>query len=49
VEHGYDQAEACHLLLEEAGFGEIICRLDLGGIPRISGGIRMTRQGTNTA
>src|SRR5574340_438071 len=37
VEHGYDQAEACRLLLEEAGFGEIICRPDLAGIPRISG------------
>ncbi|MDE2365744.1 MAG: peptide chain release factor N(5)-glutamine methyltransferase [Betaproteobacteria bacterium] len=49
VEHGYDQAETCRLLLEEAGFGEIICRPDLAGIPRISGGIRMTRQGTNTA
>lgn len=47
VEHGYDQAEVCRQLLENAGFGAIICRPDLAGIPRISGGIRMMPQGTN--
>ncbi|SEL55833.1 peptide chain release factor N(5)-glutamine methyltransferase [Nitrosovibrio tenuis] len=41
VEHGYDQAQTCRLLLEEAGFGAIICRPDLAGIARISGGICM--------
>lgn len=47
VEHGYDQAEACRQLLENAGFGAIICRPDLAGIPRISGGIWVMPQGTN--
>ncbi len=47
VEHGYDQAEACRRLMNNAGIGAIICHPDLAGIPRISGGIRMVRQGTN--
>ncbi len=47
VEHGYDQAEVCRQLLENAGFGAIICRPDLAGIPRISGGTWMMPQGTN--
>jgi release factor glutamine methyltransferase len=41
VEHGYDQAEACRRLMNNAGIGAIICHSDLAGIPRISGGIRM--------
>ena len=47
LEHGYDQAEACRQLMSEAGFGAIISRSDLAGIPRISGGFQMVRQGTN--
>jgi release factor glutamine methyltransferase len=37
-EHGYDQAEAVHALLEAAGFGSIISLEDLAGIPRVAGG-----------
>jgi release factor glutamine methyltransferase len=37
-EHGYDQAEAVHALLEAAGFGSIISLPDLAGIPRVAGG-----------
>lgn len=37
-EHGYDQAEAVHALLEAAGFGSIISMSDLAGIPRVAGG-----------
>jgi release factor glutamine methyltransferase len=37
-EHGYDQAEAVHALLEAAGFGSIISMQDLAGIPRVAGG-----------
>jgi release factor glutamine methyltransferase len=47
VEHGYDQAEACRQLMNNAGIGAIICHPDLAGIPRIRGGLRMVRQGTN--
>ncbi len=38
LEHGYDQAEALRLLLEQAGFGTIEQHQDLAGIIRISGG-----------
>jgi release factor glutamine methyltransferase len=37
-EHGYDQVEACALLLKQAGFGPIFYEKDLAGIPRVSGG-----------
>ena len=37
-EHGYDQAEAVHALLEAAGFGSIVSLQDLAGIPRVAGG-----------
>ncbi len=37
-EHGYDQAESVHALLEAAGFGSIISLQDLAGIPRVAGG-----------
>lgn len=47
VEHGYDQAEACCQLMKDAGFGAIICRPDLAGIPRVSGGVWMIPQGTD--
>jgi release factor glutamine methyltransferase len=38
VEHGYDQVEAVHSLLEATGFGEIVSIPDLAGIPRVAGG-----------
>lgn len=38
IEHGYDQAEACQLLLEQASFNKICCYVDLAGIIRVSGG-----------
>ncbi len=38
IEHGYDQAEACQLLLEKARFNNIRCYTDLAGIIRVSGG-----------
>lgn len=37
-EHGYDQAEAVHALLEAAGFGSIVSLADLAGTPRVAGG-----------
>jgi release factor glutamine methyltransferase len=37
-EHGYDQAESVHALLEAAGFGSIISMQDLASIPRVAGG-----------
>jgi len=38
LEHGYDQAEAVHMLLEAAGFGDIVSLPDLAGIARVAGG-----------
>lgn len=38
LEHGYDQAEAVHALLEEAGYHDIEQHRDLAGILRVSGG-----------
>lgn len=38
IEHGYDQVEACQLLLEKASFNKICCYADLAGIIRVSGG-----------
>ena len=40
LEHGYDQAEAVHRMLDEAGFVKIQCRHDLGNLPRVTGGQR---------
>lgn len=37
-EHGYDQAEACAVLLDAAGFCERVAERDLAGIVRVSGG-----------
>jgi release factor glutamine methyltransferase len=37
-EHGYDQAESVHALLEAAGFGSITSLQDLAGTPRVAGG-----------
>jgi release factor glutamine methyltransferase len=36
LEHGYDQSEAVHALLEAAGFGELAALADLAGIPRVA-------------
>ena len=38
LEHGYDQAQAVAVLLEQAGFTDIEQRRDLAGILRVSGG-----------
>ncbi|WP_394788371.1 peptide chain release factor N(5)-glutamine methyltransferase [Rhodoferax sp.] len=38
LEHGYDQAAAVRVLLEQAGFGQVQSRQDLAGIERCSGG-----------
>lgn len=38
VEHGHDQAGACRDLLHDAGFADVSCLEDLGGLPRVSGG-----------
>jgi release factor glutamine methyltransferase len=40
IEHGYDQAETCRLLLEKAGLADIVSLPDLAGIPRVAGGRR---------
>jgi release factor glutamine methyltransferase len=42
LEHGYDQAEACRDLLHDAGFGEMVFRADIAGLPRIAGGRLLT-------
>lgn len=38
-EHGYDQAQACRELLDDAGFGSVLSHCDLAGIARVSGGL----------
>jgi release factor glutamine methyltransferase len=42
LEHGYNQAEACRDLLRNAGFGELVFRADIAGLPRIAGGRLLT-------
>jgi len=42
LEHGYNQAEACRDLLYNAGFGELVFRADIAGLPRIAGGRLLT-------
>ncbi|MGQ0577853.1 MAG: peptide chain release factor N(5)-glutamine methyltransferase [Betaproteobacteria bacterium] len=42
LEHGHDQGEACRNLLQNAGFGELIFRADIAGLPRIAGGRLLT-------
>jgi release factor glutamine methyltransferase len=42
LEHGYDQAEACRDLLRNTGFGELVFRADIAGLPRIAGGRLLT-------
>ncbi len=44
LEHGYDQAKACRDLLHNAGFGELVFRADLAGLPRIAAGRLLTAE-----
>ena len=46
-EHGYDQADVCRDLLLDAGFGEIISRADIAGLPRVAGGRLLTPKSPN--
>jgi release factor glutamine methyltransferase len=41
-EHGHDQADVCRDLLLDAGFGEVISRADIAGLPRVAGGRLLT-------
>jgi release factor glutamine methyltransferase len=38
LEHGYDQANACHALLNQAGLSQIFTLADLAGLTRVTGG-----------
>lgn len=42
LEHGCDQAGSCRDLLRNAGFGELVFRADIAGLPRIAGGRLLT-------
>lgn len=44
IEHGYQQAEQVRQLLAAKGFQQVETRTDLGGQPRISGGLWRTLQ-----
>jgi len=46
-EHGYDQGPASKDLLREAGFGELLSRTDLAGLPRLAGGRLLTPDSPN--
>jgi release factor glutamine methyltransferase len=46
-EHGYKQADACRDLLINAGFGEVISRADIAGLPRVAGGRLLTSKSPN--
>ena len=46
-EHGYEQAEVCRDLLSDAGFGEVINRADIAGLPRVAGGRLLTSKSQN--
>ena len=46
-EHGYEQAEVCRDLLHDAGFGEMINRADIAGLPRVAGGRLLTSKSQN--
>ena len=41
-EHGHDQADVSRDLLLDAGFGEVISRADIAGLPRVAGGRLLT-------
>ncbi len=47
VEHGFDQAVVCRGLLLDAGFGELLFRSDIAGLPRVAGGRLLTRKSPN--
>ncbi len=47
IEHGYDQADVCRNLLLDAGFGELINRADIAGLPRVAGGRLLTAKSPN--
>ncbi len=42
LEHGFDQGRACRDLLLDAGFGDLIERADVAGMPRVAGGRLLT-------
>jgi len=42
LEHGWDQADAVQALLRQAGFSQVQSRNDLAGVPRCTGGVRIT-------
>ena len=46
-EHGYDQADVCRDLLLDAGFGEVLSRADIAGLPRVAGGRLLTSKSPN--
>ncbi len=46
-EHGHGQADACRDLLLDAGFGEVISRADIAGLPRVAGGRLLTSKSPN--
>lgn len=46
-EHGFDQADVCRDLLRNAGFGQIISRADIAGLPRVAGGRLLTPKSPN--
>jgi release factor glutamine methyltransferase len=46
-EHGYEQADVCRDLLLDAGFGEVIRRADIAGLPRVAGGRLLTSKSPN--
>jgi release factor glutamine methyltransferase len=46
-EHGYDHADASRDLLLNAGFGELISRADIAGLPRVAGGRLLTSKSPN--
>jgi release factor glutamine methyltransferase len=47
IEHGFDQADVCRDLLRNAGFGQIISRADIAGLPRVAGGRLLTPKSPN--
>lgn len=47
LEHGHDQREAVHALLQARGFAQIASRHDLAGIARCSGGVWPGTTGMN--
>ena len=46
-EHGCDQADVCRDLLRDTGFGEVVSRADIAGLPRVAGGRLLTSKSPN--